>query len=34
MGKSYIWLMYKIHCRANGLNEGNFKNLKNWIEGR
>lgn len=29
----YQWIMYKLHCRAKGLNEHDFTNLKQWIEG-
>ena len=27
------WLMYKQYCWRNGLAEGQFKNLKKFIEG-
>ena len=31
---SYQWRMYKLYCRVNGINEHEYKNLKNWIEGK
>ena len=32
--KAINWLMYKQYCWKNGLSEGQFKNLKLFIEGR
>lgn len=26
------WIRYKLYCYNNGLSEGNFTNLKNFIE--
>lgn len=26
------WTNYNLYCYRNGLNNGNFKNLKRWIE--
>lgn len=31
--KDINWLMYKQYCWRNGLSEGQFKNLKTFIEG-
>lgn len=31
--KDINWLMYKQYCWRNGLSEGQFKNLKSFIEG-
>lgn len=28
------WRMYRLYCSRNGLAEGDYKNFKNWIEGR
>lgn len=28
------WRMCRLYCIRNGLAEGNYKNFKNWIEGR
>lgn len=32
--KAINWLMYKQYCWRYGLSEGQFKNLKSFIEGK
>lgn len=32
--KAINWLLYKQYCWRYGLSEGNFQNLKNYVEGR
>lgn len=32
--KAINWLLYKQYCWRYGLSEGNFKNLKDYVEGR
>ena len=31
--KDINWLMYKQYCWRNGLSEGQYKNLKTFLEG-
>lgn len=30
----YTFRMYRLYCHRNGLSEGNYQNLKRWVEGR